>query len=154
MRHKPGRSRIPSPSDWVIFFYALFLLPVTAFLVRRFRFKDLLNWMDSKIPQGGGIDQQREPAVQQAHRVTRLFLRALYYSPIKGKCLSQSLVLWHLLKRKGIQSELRIGVRKKDDRLSLATDNFDAHAWVEFQGEVLNDRPDVYENFAVINHSF
>ena len=40
-------------------------------------------------------------------------------------CLEQSLVLWWLLRRRGIAADLRIGARKDSDR-------FEAHAWVEF----------------------
>jgi hypothetical protein len=41
-----------------------------------------------------------------------------------------------LLRRRGIDGALRIGVRKAGDRL-------EAHAWVAYQGVVLNDRADV-----------
>jgi hypothetical protein len=47
-------------------------------------------------------------------------------------CLEQSLVLWWLLRRRGIAADLCIGARKDSDR-------FEAHAWVEFDSQVLND---------------
>ena len=47
-------------------------------------------------------------------------------------CLEQSLVLWCLLRRRGIAAELRIGARKEFER-------FEAHAWVEVDSAVLND---------------
>ncbi len=46
-------------------------------------------------------------------------------------CLEQSLVLWWLLRIRGIAAELRIGARKDLNR-------FEAHAWVEFHGAILN----------------
>ena len=51
-------------------------------------------------------------------------------------CLTRSLLLGWLLRRRGVQSELRIGVRFTQGAL-------DAHAWVECEGVPVNDRPDV-----------
>lgn len=61
----------------------------------------------------------------------------------KGRCLSQSLVLRLLLNRKGISSELKIGV-------SHQTGKFDAHAWLEKDGILLNDHPSVIVNYFVL----
>ncbi len=49
--------------------------------------------------------------------------------------------LWWLLRRQGVASELRIGVRKEQGR-------FEAHAWVEREGVALNDGSDVNVRFA------
>ena len=56
-------------------------------------------------------------------------------------CLTRSLLLGWLLQRRGVQSELRIGVRFTQGAL-------DAHAWVECEGVPVNDRPDVSTQFA------
>ncbi len=68
-----------------------------------------------------------------------------------AKCLPKSLVLWGLLHRQGINSELRIGVRRN-------TKNFEAHAWVEYEGFALNDTQDVRSRFTMfdspIKHEF
>jgi len=47
-------------------------------------------------------------------------------------CLEQSLVLWWLLRRRGISAELRIGARKEFNR-------FEAHAWVEVDSAALDN---------------
>ena len=47
-------------------------------------------------------------------------------------CLEESLALWWLLRRNGIDPDFRIGVR-------TITGRFESHAWVEYQGMVLND---------------
>ena len=57
------------------------------------------------------------------------------------RCLPRSLVLWALLRRQGFSPALRFGARNTDGR-------FEAHAWVEYQGQVVNDRPDVGQRFA------
>jgi hypothetical protein len=51
-----------------------------------------------------------------------------------------------LLRRRGIAGDLRIGVRKEAGR-------FEAHAWVELGGRVLNDNEDVGERFAAFGRA-
>ena len=58
-----------------------------------------------------------------------------------ARCLQRSLALCLWLERQDLQPDLKIGVRK--DGVVL-----EAHAWVEYSGEVLNDRPDVSREFA------
>ncbi|MDQ1315294.1 MAG: hypothetical protein QG662_1403 [Pseudomonadota bacterium] len=53
-----------------------------------------------------------------------------------ANCLTRSLYLWWLLRRKGVYCHLRIGVRLSEGAL-------EAHAWVERAGIPLNDRHDV-----------
>lgn len=48
------------------------------------------------------------------------------------RCLRQSLILFGMLRRRSIPAELRIGVRRVGDHLN-------AHAWVEYDGQVLLD---------------
>ena len=67
-----------------------------------------------------------------AHRIARLVGIAANHGPYRATCLRQSLALWWLLRRRGIPAELRIGVRKDGGELQ-------AHAWVEHQGQALND---------------
>ncbi|MGA7917628.1 MAG: lasso peptide biosynthesis B2 protein [Candidatus Acidiferrales bacterium] len=55
-------------------------------------------------------------------------------------CLEQSLVLWWLLRRRGITADLRIGARKESER-------FEAHAWVEIDSQVLNDAGAEHRHF-------
>jgi len=64
----------------------------------------------------------------------------------RPNCLGQSLVLWWLLRQEGIASELRIGVRKQARR-------FQAHAWVERSGVVLNDSDEVHKHYAPFDRS-
>jgi hypothetical protein len=61
-------------------------------------------------------------------------------SPIQASCLARSVWLEWLLHRRGIASQLRIGVRFADGEL-------DAHAWIECEGTPVNDRADIGEAF-------
>lgn len=58
----------------------------------------------------------------------------------RPNCLEQSLVLWWLLRRRGVAADLRIGARVDSDR-------FEAHAWVEFGSQVLNDSSAEHRHF-------
>ena len=63
------------------------------------------------------------------------------YSPFPSSCLTRSLALVRMLKKDGIESQLRIGVR-------IAGTALDAHAWVEYAGMPVNDTADVAHRFA------
>ena len=67
--------------------------------------------------------------------------KAARHTPFHTTCLSRSLVLVWLLRRRGVASDLRIGVRLVDGAL-------DAHAWVECEGVPVNDLADIAQTFA------
>ena len=69
---------------------------------------------------------------------------ATRYSTRWTNCLKKSLVLWYLLHRQGIDSQLQIGVR-------LEQGQFQAHAWVEYQGTVVGDRSCVRQHYTALD---
>ncbi|TIQ92401.1 MAG: lasso peptide biosynthesis B2 protein [Mesorhizobium sp.] len=83
----------------------------------------------------------------QAQETARLVSIAAYRGSYSGNCLKRSMTLWFLLRRQGIEGELRIGTRKADGK-------FEAHAWVEYRGKVLNDTVDVGEHFVAFERNF
>lgn len=121
---------------------ALFLLPLTALILRLLGFRHWQSSLASLVPiadpQAGS---QLESAVQRAHVTARMVRAAAWHGPYRAKCLQQALVLWWLLRRQGIHNELRIGVRKEGNRL-------EAHAWVEVLGTPVNDSDDVGQRFS------
>lgn len=58
----------------------------------------------------------------------------------RSSCLERSIVLCWLLRSRGIPAELRVGAQKHVER-------FEAHAWVECEGIVLNDADDIHSHF-------
>lgn len=76
----------------------------------------------------------------RARQISRIVDIGSRRGPAEGSCLHRSLALWWLLRRRQIDSELRIGAQLDENELS-------AHAWVELDGEVLNDTPDVAARF-------
>jgi hypothetical protein len=70
-----------------------------------------------------------------------------HYGLIRPTCLEESLALWYFLRRQGIPSKLRIGVRK-------IADKFEAHAWVEYQGQALNQSDEPHKHYAAFDSEF
>ncbi len=64
---------------------------------------------------------------------------------LQGNCLSQSIVLWGLLQRDGIASNLIVGATKRSDE-------FQAHAWVEHEGRPVNAGLRVRQKFQTFDH--
>ena len=60
-----------------------------------------------------------------------------------GPCLLRSLLLFWLLKVRGEPAELLIGVSKE-------TSGLQSHAWIETQGKILVDRPEVAGSYATL----
>lgn len=58
----------------------------------------------------------------------------------RATCLRRSLVLWWIARLEGIETALRIGVRREETELR-------AHAWVEHLGRPVNDAADIAEAF-------
>lgn len=89
------------------------------------------------------------PPIEQARaevwRTTRLVGSARKWQILPGTCLSHSLVLWRLLQRQGIESDIRIGVRRG------TSGEIEAHAWIEWNSEVLNDCADIAAHYAPFN---
>lgn len=59
---------------------------------------------------------------------------------VRARCLTRSLVLQTILRRRGLDARLRIGVRRDSGQHR-------AHAWVEWQGHPLCETDDVARRF-------
>lgn len=126
------------PSEWSALLTALIALPVVSLGVRGLgyrRVRRLLAALTARTPE------PPPDAGPQAERLAVLVRSAARRGPHRAKCLAESLVLWGLLRRRGIESEIRIGVKKERRE-------FAAHAWVEHEGRPLNDGSDVRGRFA------
>jgi hypothetical protein len=123
------------------FFLALLLMPVTALALRLLGLRRtqavLLRLAPAPSPLGEGKGNSLS---QQALEIARIVRAAATHGPYRANCLKQSLVLWWLLRLRGIESDLRLGVTK-------AAAGMEAHAWVECGGRPLNDREDVELRF-------
>ncbi|MCB9103886.1 MAG: lasso peptide biosynthesis B2 protein [Anaerolineales bacterium] len=136
---KWSRWRQLSPAERRVFIEALLLLPVLALGLRLLGLRRTQAGL-ARFSRPGAPPAQPIP---DAQRLAYLVRTAAAHGLYRATCLPQALAVWWLLRRQGLTGELRIGVRK-------AAGQFAAHAWVEYQGLVLNDRPDVAHHFAPI----
>ena len=126
-----------------VFLQALVLMPAVRLGLRVMSFQGLHTVLKSLLPaakrlaQVTDTDGAESPKVAGVVRVVDVASRQ---TVLGNTCLHRSMALWWLLGRRGIDSALRFGVRRSGDRL-------EAHACVECQGIVLNDRPDVSQDY-------
>jgi transglutaminase superfamily protein len=93
------------------------------------RWKRLLGWLAPRVvPDAAASNVSLEETARQITRMEEAAARNLFFPT---NCLEQSLVLWWLLRIRGIAAEMHFGARKEANR-------FEAHAWVEFHGAILN----------------
>ena len=128
------------------FIKAWWLVPQAALSVRFRGLRRSLLWLSQRYPPG--VLPPEGERISLAKDTAAGLRKAIRVNPIPGKCLSQSLALWALLRAQGLETGLRIGVAKQDPLNAFNPDNFRAHAWVEYQGSVLNDSAEVVRRFA------
>ena len=117
------------------------LVPLVHISVRVLDYQRTHRWLARRTTPP---ETRRLPADALRRWVTAT-TRVQAYSPCPGNCLSRSLALWWLLRRCAVDATLQLGV-------SLAG-RFAAHAWVEANGQVLNDTPDVATRYTPMHAS-
>ena len=99
--------------------------------LRVFGFRRWKGFVERRAERANGGTAQPRISEVSAKRIVQLEEAAARNLPFKTNCLEQSLVLWPLLRRHGFRAELKFGARKDAGK-------FEAHAWVELDGEALN----------------
>jgi hypothetical protein len=117
---------------------ALPLLAKVSLRLRRRGFDYTFRWIDWRHPLLLGGSPPDIHAVDEMAWAVALAARLL---PGRPACLARSLTLRALLNRCGTASLLRFGARADGCGLS-------AHCWLEIDGRVANDAPDVADRFA------
>ncbi len=74
-------------------------------------------------------------------KICRTLNNACVFYPRRAECLQRSAVLTCLLRRYGLSAQMVIGTQKLP---------FRAHAWVELDGRVVNDKQDMPQLYAEI----
>lgn len=87
--------------------------------------------LSALLPADVSPDGARDANRCRAAAISRLVDTAARYT-VTNTCLHRSLALWWLLGRRGVPSQIRMGTRRLHGR-------FEAHAWVECAGLVVND---------------
>ena len=133
--------KLPSLQRKLVF-RAMAFLPLTqaGLHVMGFRrWKELIEHFSPPVAQRRTLEPTDQH--EMAERISRAVRSAERHGPGTPNCLERSLTLWWLLRREGIEGELHIGARKSESR-------FEAHAWVQLRGVVLNDSPNVHNHYA------
>lgn len=116
------------------FLVALVVNPVFALVARRRGFRTATRLSARLVGLPGRRHRPTDP------RALAEAVRAAARRPVVGVvCLPESLTLLTLLRRRGVAADLRIGV--------ATAGGFSAHAWVEVDGQPVNDTADVAERF-------
>jgi Transglutaminase-like superfamily len=126
---------------------AAILLPLVRWSLRLRGYGKTFTSLQKRVsPQAPGVETR--PEVREEVQVTcRAVRAAVRYSLAQFTCLEESLTLWYLLRKQGIDACLRIGVRKENER-------FEAHAWVEHGGEGLNQPEEMHRHYAAFDQDF
>jgi hypothetical protein len=105
-------------------------------LLRILGFLGTLEWIRKRVELLPAT-VEAEPETVKAVEYAVAMAGALY--PGRAKCLEQSLTLYYLLRRSGVAAMYCQGVQPYP---------FQAHAWIEYRGEVINDVPEHARFFA------
>jgi hypothetical protein len=114
-------------------------LPSIAAALRLFDYQRTRQWLERRSSRAGSrpADSGDFAAAQDLANLASIAGR---HGAIKATCLRQSLLVYWLLRRRGLDPDIKLGVRKHDGV-------FDAHAWVELDGVALAQSDPVHQPF-------
>ena len=138
VRERPESISLSDMGDLVSAWFLLLFVDVG---LRLFSFQRVQRMLRSnRLAMPSDDSEKTSQIIQRQRWVVNL---ASHYHLIKMTCLRRALTLQKMLDGRGIQSELRFGVRKETDKL-------EAHAWLEREGVVINEPETVTERFAAL----
>lgn len=117
-----------------VFLASLVLLPCTSVLLRLRGYAAAQRFI-GRVPELAIGAVAPEAAARMVDAAAAL---------VGATCVPRSLVLWRLMRFRG--AIVRFGVAR-------AAPEFEAHAWVELDGEPLNDRLDVTARYAALHRA-
>ncbi len=85
----------------------------------------------------------KRPGARSPQEIGRLFRIAVRNHIRPMNCLRRAWALRTLLLRRGFAPRLVLGVRREGEKLA-------GHAWLELEGQVVNDAPDVAEQYVQV----
>lgn len=126
---------------------AVALLPLISCSLRLRGFQKTKEKLQRKILLSLARNTAKENTSEAVQKTCRVVRAGAHYGIVRPTCLVESMALWYLLQRQGIPVILRMGVHKLPDR-------FEAHAWVEYEGEALNQTEELHRHYAVFDSEF
>ncbi|HVS63072.1 MAG TPA: lasso peptide biosynthesis B2 protein [Thermoanaerobaculia bacterium] len=109
--------------------------------------KRLIRWLERTLPPAGAPLGEEPELVAGARRAESLIGSVARGGLVRVTCLRQAIALWWLLRRRRIACEIKLGVRRADDKVL-------AHAWVESGPIRLGAMPDAGEPFEAFDAAF
>jgi hypothetical protein len=128
------------------FLRALVLLPVVSLSLRWRGFRATQSALERFLPTEK-FEHDAAAASGHAAMAAHMVNAADRHGLVHPSCLAKSLTLRWLLRREGIASDLRIGIRKENEK-------FEAHAWVELEGAALNEPEEHHRHYAAFDGAF
>lgn len=131
---------LPSAERWLLL-RAVLMLPAVTLALKTIGLRRCHLAMERLMPLRQSHEFSAGTARQRGRRTAWLVRVAATHGFVRASCLAQSLSVAGLLRRQRIPVTLCIGVRKHQGQLQ-------AHAWIEYQNEVLTDDAQVRRRFA------
>jgi len=126
-----------------LFLRAMLLLPVVSLSLRWRGFRATQAALQ-RFVANSNKKKDCSNAGGRAKLTAHMVYAADRHGLIHSTCLALSLTLWWLLERQGIESHLRVGIRKEEGE-------FEAHAWVERDGVALNEPEEHHQHYAAFD---
>lgn len=142
-----AKLRALSGPEWRLLLICLAATPVVATGLALLGFRRMQSVMARRSPPRHPRLCAELAAEAWARSAGRVVAIAAGRGPVRATCLRQSLLLWWLLRRDGIETVVRVGVSREDGKLN-------AHAWVEYLGRPINDTEDVALRFPAFDQDF
>jgi Transglutaminase-like superfamily len=135
MRTRRERIRALSAAQWRVVLSSVVLLAPIQVMLKSRGLKRTARLLAERSDRPLGASDRAE-AASIAEAVSLVAGRRV----VGALCLGRSLLLWFLLRRRGMDAQLVVGT-------NAVGDTWMAHAWVELDGQPINDVADVREHY-------
>lgn len=124
--------------DRLLFASLLFALPLMSASLRLLGYRRTLALVEAR----SDMPARRTATTAERDRAHRLatLLSIAGRRGLRATCLPQAMLLHLLLRRRGLDPQLKLGVRRTDAQP-------DMHAWVELEGDSLDPLPSTHRAF-------
>lgn len=143
MKAKFQKFRKLNFSEKLLLFELSTILILVRFFIKFFGF-NITHKLLKKIPL---FPIKKEYSDKYFKKICQFTKASSAYLPINTKCLEESISICFILKVRGIDSYLKIGVKKGIDQLN-------AHAWVEVEDNIINGSSEGDNSFSAFDHNF
>lgn len=144
MRKKLKQLQELTVAEWRVLLLSIFLLPMIALFLQLKGFKWTQTLFSNHLLGKPKISIHEDMQLEEARSVARMVTIATNHGFYSANCLKKSLLTWWLLGQRGIITDLKIGVNKDPE-------DFSAHAWVEYRGNILIDATDIEDRFSAFD---